>query len=379
MFYFFIAFTLTLSSLFGIDSKEITANTIEKVLSKHQQDSIENWDEIMMGAANELASALPIQSYGKTIQEALTQLIESPSHSLNRIPKTRENAWKELYTIDQNGKSLYVIKLYQLDSPLFPSEFWGQWCASLLPLQNSSIAQVVNAGKIFAEETPYFFSIETFLEGTSFDDIREKEAFKKLGKSLKEFHTVSTSSHTTLSPLFLNAMEHLISEGIALLDKNDREWVTPLAKKLKERIEKKQLPRSYVHGDPNLANFLLQKEKIALIDFEAAGEYIDFSKKGLATPLFDLIPLWDYLDDLQAPDLKNAFLEGYGALPYDQDTILYFRLIDTLNAVEWFNGAKNNMSPERVKDVQKTIRLKLDKLTSLGFSELPLRPSLLSS
>lgn len=369
MIYLIAYLALTLSSLFATESTEITAKAIERALSHHELDSIEEWQFIMADVAKELADTLPSQASGHSINSALTNLINSSELKLKQIPKTRENEWKELYTVQKQGTPLYVIKVYRTKDSLFPSEFWGQWCASQLELPNTAIAKVVKAGKITVNEDSYFFSMENHLAGTSFEEINEKDAYKRLGKSLKEFHTASTTSTGTLTYPFLTDLDHVIRKGLTLLDASDRQWIRPIVEDLRVKIDNKSLPRSYVHGDPNLENFLLQNDKVAFIDFEASGKYINASKYGLATPAFDLITLLDYIDDRNSPGLKEAFLEGYGPLPYDDDTLLYFRLVDTLGAVEWFSSAKKNMSKQRINDVQKTIRIKLDRIQKLNFAK----------
>jgi thiamine kinase-like enzyme len=196
-----------------------------------------------------------------------------------------------------------------------------------------------------------------------------KQAFKRLGASLKEFHTVSTSSVSPLPESFLTAESQLIEDGLKLLNAEDKQWVEPLAQKLQQQLHSKSLPHSFVHGDPNMANFLLQKDKIAFIDFEVSGQYVNASRQGLATPAFDLITLLDYLDDLHRADIVNSFIEGYGGIPYDKETETYFRLVDTLNAVKWYHGVKSNLSPARIKQVQDTITNKLKRLKELSSTE----------
>lgn len=354
----------------GADGPSLVAQSIEHALAQHELNSIEDWDQIMAQVSKELAETLPSQASGKTINLALNTLIHSSELVVEQIPKTRENEWKELYAVKKNGRPLYVIKVYQTKGPLFPSEFWGQWCAAKLVLPTTMVAQVENAGKITVDGEPYFFAMETYLAGTAFEGLRDETAFRRLGKSLKEFHTASTSSFGSLTYPFITDLDHVIKKGLTLLDASDRTWMRPIADELRIKVDSKSLPRSYVHGDPNFDNFLLQNDKVAFIDFEAAGMYINASKLGLATPAFDLIPLLDYIDDLQDPKLKEAFLEGYGPLPYDNDTLLYFRLVDTLGAVEWFSGAKKNMSSQRIHDVQKTIRTKLNRIQNTKFDSV---------
>lgn len=365
MFYSLIALIFATSFLCCSESQEVTTQTIEKMLSLHEKDSIQDWKQIMAEVAKELSQTLQPASSGKTVNEALTILIDSPNTNITQIPKVRENDWKELYLVKVNDTPRYVLKLYKTDSALFPSDFWGQWCSSHLPLHQTDIAQVHNAGKLSIDSADYFFLLETYMEGNSFALVKTKDAFKRLGISLKEFHTVSTTIQAPLSFPFLCYLDETINQGIGLLDENDRQWIKPLSLYLQDQMEEKSLPRSYVHGDPNFANFLLQKERVSLIDFEAAGQFINANCQGLGTPLFDLIPLLDYLDNLSSADLKNSFLEGYGPLPYDEEAQLYFRLYDVMSALNWFNGAKPQMSSERIIQVQETIRKKLDQLQKL--------------
>lgn len=362
MHYSWIVFIFVTVSLLGSESQNITCKTIEKALAIHERDSIQNWNAIMADVAKELSQNLRPSTSGNTVSEALMVLIDSPGLSISQIPKVRENDWKELYLVKENGTPRYVLKLYKTDSSLFPSDFWGQWCASHLFLSHTVIAQVKDAGKITVNNTEYFFLLEEFIEGTSFDHVRTTDAFKQLGVSLKEFHQVSTNGQAPLSYPFRSSLNATISKGITLLDEKDRDWVSPLYVQLKANIESKSLPRSYVHGDPNFANFLLQKKRVGIIDFEAAGQYMNANCQGIGTPLYDLVTLLDYLEGLSEPALKSSFLDGYGPLPYDEDTMLYFRLYDTMNAIEWLEGAQGQMTPERITHVKKKIRLKLNQL-----------------
>lgn len=364
--YLILPLILTFTTLAAADSQETAQKTIERILANHEADSISEWEELMETAAKELSESLPSIASGNSLNAALNQLLENPGYSARQIPKERENDWKELYIVELNQSPTYILKLFKTDSFLFPTEFWGQWTASKLPLKSTSIAQVIKAGKITVGKNCYFFSLENYLEGTSFDDVNDKQAFKRLGASLKEFHTVSTTSVSPLPKSFLAAESQLIEDGLKLLNAEDKKWIEPLAKKLQQQLHSKPLPHSYVHGDPNMANFLLQKDKIAFIDFEVSGQYINASRQGLATPAFDLITLLDYLDDLHTADIINSFIEGYGGIPYDKETEIYFRLVDTLNAVKWYHGVKSNLTPPRFKQVQDTITSKLKRLRELS-------------
>lgn len=371
MHYSWVAFLFVTISLFGSESQNVTCKTIEKALAIYERDSIQNWHAIMGDVAKELSQTLRPSTSGNTVSEALMVLIDSPGISISQIPKVRENDWKELYLVKENGTSRYVLKLYKTDSSLFPSDFWGQWCASHLPLSHTVIARVKDAGKIAVNNAEYFFLLEEFIEGTSFDHVRTTDAFKRLGVSLKEFHQVSTNGQAPLSHPFRSSLDETISKGITLLDEKDREWVSPLFLQLKANIESKSLPRSYVHGDPNFANFLLQKDRVGIIDFEATGQYLNANCQGLGTPLYDLVTLLDYLEGLSEPALKSSFLEGYGSLPYDEETILYFRLYDAMNALEWLEGAQGQMTPERIAHVKKKIRNKLNQLQKSALVQVP--------
>lgn len=381
--FLFIVKLILVSHLAADQNVAITTSLIQHYLAKNPQDSINQWDEIMLPAAKELVRQLPFSAEANSMQEAILKVLSTVKplpFTLEQKNLNRENEPKRLYFAFEGNHGLFVVKVYENNSTLFLSDFWGQQCAHDLILTAVKVPSILTVGKIGVGTENYLIIVEEYLSGLSFNELIQNskvnlsEAFFQLGRGLKDYHAQSSYSTGHLTPPFQTYVNKVIDDGLKAINENDRSWLKSIIENLSKKMMTKQFKTSYVHSDPNFGNFLLDKNRLAMIDFEDAGKYIDAKKLGLATPAFDLVMLIDYIDGLtllgrstqEVQCLKKAFLDGYGPLPYDQEEYLYFSIVDLLNAVVWFQAVHQDLTEKRKAEVAMTIKRKLDKIKALS-------------
>lgn len=296
-------------------------------------------------------------------EEAIVRaLAGAGSYEAIKVEKERANSWRELYIINQAGSPRFVVKLYPEGSCQFLSDNRVQQWFSRLKLDLVKFANVVQSGKIAEGGEQYLFIVEEFLPGATFDKIRDPFAFKLLGQGLREFHDKSTHYVGPLHPLFFANMDKVILKGMEGLDIGSREKLFPVYLRAREKVIHTNFPRSYVHGDPNFNNFLLTEGKLGVIDLEAASEFVDNQGLGIATPLYDLLLLLDYIEETGSPELRVSFIEGYGGIDYDPEVVLYFRMADLFAARRWHEGVASKLSASENARVESVLIRKLKQV-----------------
>ena len=374
-----IAYFILTFNLAADQNVDLTAATIQRYLAKNPQNSINEWDARLQPATRELFEQLPFSEEANSTEEALTKVLSKLKQkplTLKQKQINRENAPKQLFFAYERNQGVFTIKVYPQDSTLFLSDFWGQLCAHELNLTALKIPSIWTVGKMRVGGMAYFFLVEDYMPGRSFNELIESGesnlsgAFFLLGKGLKDYHARSSYVSEHLTAPFQAYVDVVISQGLPNIDAQDRSWLKLLIENLTKKVATKRLKASYVHADPNFGNFLLDEGQLALIDFEDSGKYIDAKKLGLGTPAYDLVTLFDYIHDLilqcknlqEVELLKKAFLDGYGPLPYDAQEYLYFSIVDVLNAAVWFQSVREKLTEQRKAEVIMTIRRKLDKI-----------------
>lgn len=371
-------FFLSFSKLCADQNIDLTVSIIQTYLSKDLKDSINQWDELMAPAVWEVMQRLPQCGEGETFEKALFKALRgltSASLTIKRRELNRENQPKELFFAFNKEKGMYALKIYEANSTLFLADFWGQYCSSLLKLNKIGIPAIQTACKIAVAGKEHLLLVEDYVEGQSFNELIKDpnanliEVFTLLGKSLKAFYEGSSFHFGPLTEPFQKYLNKMIAKGIDRLTPQEKEWLSPMIAELSRKLEGKSFPACYVHGDPNFGNFMINNGQISLIDFEEAGKFINAKKIGLAPPIYDLILLLDYigqlkLDQDKLQDLRKAFINGYGTLPFTQEEFLYFSIVDFLNTISWFKEAEPKLTEFRQHEVLKLIDQKKTKIKS---------------
>lgn len=165
------------------------------------------------------------------------------------------------------------------------------------------------------------------LETLQLDTTAELDAHRQAGQLLARLHDQPVSDTSLLTPdeAFAVRLEQWSARADGLIDDESVQWVS---KQVHEALPLlRGLQRVPCHRDYTPRNWLWRNGKLSLIDFEHSRPDLWF---------LDLERLWAGLW-LERPDLREAFLAGYGRKPSETEERLLERLgaLGALTTIVW--------------------------------------------
>ncbi|MFK9093495.1 phosphotransferase enzyme family protein [Bacillus salipaludis] len=218
---------------------------------------------------------------------------------------------------------------------------------------NGEYIQVVN----YVNE-PYYCTLFTFLEGDAPSEENEKELisqFEKLGEITAQLHEHSINKGEKLNQIrrITWDFETILGstpkwgrwqDGIAITPER-ADLFTKVAEKINSRLEKfGKEPHQFglIHSDLRLANLLVEREQIKVIDFDDCG---------FGWYLYDLAASISFIEHKSyVPDLITSWLKGYRkvrSLPEELELEFpTFILMRRLQLIAWVGSRDNETTRE---------------------------------
>jgi Ser/Thr protein kinase RdoA (MazF antagonist) len=208
------------------------------------------------------------------------------------------------------------------------------------------------------QNEPYYCTLFTFLEGDAPNEENESELisqFEKLGEITAHLHEHSIKNWEELSQIHRLTWDYDTilgstpkwgrwQDGLEITPDRE-ELFTRVSEKIKNRlVQFGKQPNRYglIHSDLRLANLLVEREQIKVIDFDDCG---------FGWYLYDVATSLSFIEHKPyVPALINAWLKGYRKIRHlsedEEHEIPTFILMRRLQLIAWVGSRDNETTRE---------------------------------
>lgn len=335
------------------------------VQKEHWEDVIKVFNDVAVNAISLFPVIAP---------NAEVKLI---NYSENATYLTTNPVTEEKYILRVSRPNYH--KKYEIDSEL-------EWLESIYEASPIQVARPIKGGNnefiqsVMLENDPqeYYCTLFTFLDGKTLDENKESELvkqFENLGEMTARLHEHSIKNHHMFKKKNRLTWDYDTilgerpkwarwQEGLAITPER-RELLEEVSQTIKRRLEKFGKGRDrfgLIHADLRLANLLVDKDQISVIDFDDCG---------FGWYLFDLGTSLSFIEDQPyVPDLINSWLKGYRRVrpltQEEEEEIPTFIMMRRLQLISWV-GSRDNETAEALggKYSEDTDRLAIEYLQKM--------------
>ncbi|MBO1001662.1 phosphotransferase enzyme family protein [Pseudogracilibacillus auburnensis] len=329
-------------------------------------------------------------------KDALKVFNEVAAHGINTYPALTQEV--EIKLINYSENATYLVTdpktemkhILRVSRPNYHTkveiESELKWLKSIhdssplsvpMPIKGRN-NEYIHSVRLKNDPQEYYCTLFTYLEGKEPDESKESELinqFENLGEVTAQLHEHSILNHNTFKRK--NRLtwdyENILGDRPKWARWQDGKGITPERKELFEVVSKTIKSRletfgktrdrfGLIHADLRLANLLVDKDQISVIDFDDCG---------FGWYLFDLGTSLSFIEDkLYVPDLVESWMKGYRKVraltPEEVEEIPTFIMMRRLQLISWV-GSRDNETAEALgeKYSEDTDRLAIEYLQTM--------------